>query len=31
MSMLSGVIGISLGWRLLVVPSVSGFRRYDCI
>ena len=29
--MLSGVIGVSLGWRLVVVPGVSGFQRYDCI
>ena len=29
--MLSSVIGVSLGWRLVIVPGVSGFRRYDCI
>ena len=31
MGMLGGVIGVSLGWRLVVVPGVSGFRRYGCI
>ena len=29
--MLSGVIGVSLGWRLVVVPGISGFWGYDCI
>ena len=31
MGVLGGVIGVSLGWRLVVVPGLSGFRRYDCI
>ena len=29
--MLSGVIGVSLGWRLVVLPGISDFRGYDCI
>ena len=29
--MLSGVIGVSLGGRLVVVPGISGFRGYDYI
>ena len=28
---LSGVIGVSLGWRLVVVPGISGSPGYDCI
>ena len=31
MVMLGGVIGVTLGWGLVVVPGVCGFRRYDCI
>ena len=29
--MLRGVIGVLLGWRLVVVSGVSGFQIYDCI
>ena len=29
--MLSGGIGVSLRGRLVVVPGISGFRRYDCV
>ena len=29
--MLSGVIRVSLRWRLVVVPGISGFRKNDRI
>ena len=31
MGMRSGVVGVSLRWCLVVVPGISGFRRYDSI
>ena len=29
--MLGGILRVSLEWRLVVVPDVTAFWRYDCI